>query len=176
MKREPMTRSRKKTQKLQVEKLKVVSTPIPPSADPDCPICDDACAVAADQIGPCLTELELMKLSRYENEIKANDFERQILIARRDEYLKQIDPNGLLAQFAASINDRYEKVIRARLAHESTLKGISDRLGFDLRNASYDDATGVVHPPPPPASEITPEEAAYMDNELPPIGAPYHDD
>ena len=103
-----------------------------------------------------IPELDLLKLTRAEAEIRAAKAELVNLRTGREFYLQKIDPKGILRQMDARIGDESAKLREFQAEYEGHRDNIGKKLNIDMKKCSYDDKTGVVHD----VSELTtpPEE------------------
>lgn len=92
-----------------------------------------------------LTEVECLKLSRYDSDQRAAINEHALLKHKKDQYLKQIDPQGILASFDRELAKSKADVKEAEDLGKAVRTEIESRLNIQLINYSFDDKTGVLH-------------------------------
>lgn len=92
-----------------------------------------------------LTELECLKLSRYDSDQRAALNELMLLKFRKDAFVAQIDPKGALAAFDREIAKSKADVKEAEDLGKGVRAEIESRLNIQLINYSFDDKTGVLH-------------------------------
>lgn len=91
-----------------------------------------------------LTKDELHRLQLSQFQARAFEAEMKLEIFKRDLYLKQIDPQGLLAQMNALIRGRSNETAEAKTSYAAVVKQIEDRLKISLKDYAYDDLNGVL--------------------------------
>lgn len=92
-----------------------------------------------------LTELETLRLSRYDSDHRAALNEMMLLKFRREQHLLQIDPKGVLASFDREITKTKVDVKEAEELGHATRAAIESRLDIKLTDYAFDDKTGVLH-------------------------------
>jgi hypothetical protein len=89
-----------------------------------------------------LKETELLKLKLYAAEAEKSSKHAQLLIAQREAYIRQVDPEGRIAKMAADIRLSTEESQEAGKRYQDAVAAVEARLKISLAAYSYDDETG----------------------------------
>ncbi len=95
-----------------------------------------------------LSDLERLKLLRFDAEIRAIDANNTNLAVSLRAYIKQVDPNGIIVQTQNSIDANTKKRTELFHEYEKLREEIGTKLGIDMTKVSFDDETGVIHEHP----------------------------
>jgi hypothetical protein len=91
-----------------------------------------------------LSKDELFRLQLTQFQARAFDAERALEIFKRDQLLKQIDPEGALQRMMALIRNRTDDAVKAKTEYAAVVQEIEGRLGIKLAEYAYDDLTGTL--------------------------------
>jgi hypothetical protein len=93
----------------------------------------------------CLSPIQRLTLMQLASELKALDAENALQQKNLNDYLKAIDPKGLVGtlQSALTANQAHRKVIWAK--YEEARDSIGKALKIDMKGVSFDYETGIVH-------------------------------
>jgi hypothetical protein len=89
-----------------------------------------------------LTKDELHRLQLSQFQARAFEAEQRLEMIKRDQFLKQVDPEGKLQQMMALIRGRTDEAAVAKAEYAKVVKDIEERLKILLKEYAYDDQNG----------------------------------
>lgn len=92
-----------------------------------------------------LDELTILKLSKYQAQIRAVTSEISMQSTQRQAYVKQVDPKGLLDIYDKKILALKDEYVAAKNEYILVAEKVKATLGVDLKQYTYDEQTGVLH-------------------------------
>lgn len=135
-----MAKKNKKVAEEVVDASPVVEAPQAPVAEP----------VAQPEQEPMkllsLKETEILSLKLYEAETRAATYAATIRQMEREAYLRKIDPENKLGKLEEEFRGYAKKANDYRGAYQRTITNIEARVGISMKDYTYDDETGVLHP------------------------------
>ena len=93
----------------------------------------------------CIPELDLLKLTRAEAEIRAATMELTLQKNLKDSFLQKVDPQGILKQIEMKIHALIKTQSDYKYEYEQIRDNIGKKLNIDMQKCAYDDRTGVIH-------------------------------
>lgn len=106
-----------------------------------------------------LSDLELARMEKSSQQIRACDAEALITLAQKNSYIQQIDPQGNLKKFDSKLAAIQQERQGAEADYRETSRGVEERLGIKLSGYAYDDRTGVLNEleqaPPAPGKAVS---------------------
>lgn len=94
----------------------------------------------------CLSKVQVMELRAYEAEAKVHELQSLLFQKHKEEVLRQLDPNGILAKLDNDINAFRKNAQDARKLYQEVMKNIETQLNIKLSDYSYDELTGQLVP------------------------------
>lgn len=112
----------------------VVAEPVAPAQDPEQPRLLS------------LKETEVLSIKLFEAETRAATYAATIRQMEREAYLRKIDPENKLGKLEEEFRNFAKKANDYRGAYQRTITNIETRVGISMKDYTYDDETGVLHP------------------------------
>jgi hypothetical protein len=91
-----------------------------------------------------LSQDELLKLRLHESETVRWASEAHLRQGKRNEFLRKVDPQGLLSKMDEEIRAVAQKSQQCRMAYQQVAASVEKRLNIKLAEYSFDDETGVL--------------------------------
>jgi hypothetical protein len=93
-----------------------------------------------------LKETEVLSLKLYEAETRAATYAATIRQMEREAYLRKIDPENKLGKLEEEFRGYAKKANDYRNLYQRTITNIETRVGISMKDYTYDDDTGMLHP------------------------------
>lgn len=92
-----------------------------------------------------LTKEELLGFELFEARLEMLKAKADMLLIKRELYLKEVDPNGIFHKMGDDIKKNNSAVGELKEKHEAFRKQIQERLGVNLKDYAFDDETGLLN-------------------------------
>ena len=91
-----------------------------------------------------LTEVEVLKLRLFMTERDRFKQQKMLTNIKRLSYLKQVDPNDLLAKFDGELSALDAAVVQAEKQYQEVVEAVQSRLNLKLDEYTFDGQTGIL--------------------------------